>query len=160
MRPSEGSEIQQYRLRVLNLRETNGKLARHIHVKRCDARERWHTLKRNTRCGFDRELVSHVQRPHENGRFDGFDPENCRHLQGLGVWRIGCGLAEQEGYVVDSAPEEWWSRSRGNDNRDRLDDFLFGDDIAQQLVRIVQQLLRDRAGGDKAAEVLRNPRRV
>src|SRR5271155_1388190 len=115
MRPREGSEVQQNRLCVLNLLEMNRKFAWHRHVKRCYARERRHTLKRHARCGADRELLTYVQGPHKNGRFDGFVPQIRRHLQGLGVRRGSCGLAQQECNIVAPASEGWWSRGRGND---------------------------------------------
>ena len=152
MRPSEAFEIQQDRLGVLNLRESNTNLTRRIQVKRrCDGECR-HTLTRNARFAFDREgRLTHLEGRYQNDLFDGFDPENRRHLQGLGVRRSSCGLAEQECYIVDSAPEGHRRRGRGNDEGDRVGDLLFADVIAQQRVWIVQNGLRDGTDGDKAA---------
>ena len=98
----------------------------------------------------------------QNDLFDGFDPENRNHLHGLGVRCSRCGLAQQEGDVVGSAAEESLRRrrGRGNDDGDCVGDLLFADVIAQQFVGIVQQGLRDGAGGDKAAEILRDSRCV
>ena len=85
------------------------------------------------------------------GLFDGFDPENGRHLRGLGVGGRGRGLAQQERNVIGSAPEQRrrWRRSRGSDQGDGFDDLLFADVIAQQTVRIVQKCLRNGAGGSR-----------
>lgn len=77
MRPSQTSEIQQDRLRVLNLREFNGKLARHIQVvRRCDG-EGWHALPQNTWLGFNREgWPAKLVGRDKNGFFDRFYPED------------------------------------------------------------------------------------
>ena len=76
----------------------------------------------------------------QNDLFDGFDPENRNHLHGLGVRRIRCGLAQQEGDVVGSASEKAIRRRRGggNDDGGRIGDLLFADVITQQFVGIVQ----------------------
>jgi hypothetical protein len=86
-----------------------------------------------------------------NDFFDGFDPEDRRHLQSLSIRRSSRGLTQQEGDIVDAPSEEWRKRDRGNYDRDRVGDLLFADGIAEHRIRIVQHSLRDSASSDKAA---------
>ena len=76
VRPAKFSED---RLRVLNLREFNAKLARHIQVVRRRDGEGWHALPRNAWLGFDREgRPANLVGWDQNGLLDGLNPEDRR----------------------------------------------------------------------------------
>src|SRR5579864_410428 len=158
MRPSKALEVQEDRLRVLNLGEMNRNLARLIQLQRRLYGESSRTLTRSA-CGGTEQVgrLAWLDRWHLNHLFYGFNPENRRHLHGVGIRRSGRSLAQQEGYVVGSTPEGHGRRLGVNDDGNRLDDLLFADMIAQQRVGIVQNGLRNGAGGDKAGQVLRDP---
>lgn len=135
MRPSESIEVQEHRLRVLNLRKREREFVRHIQVKRRYAGEPRHALPGNTWFGFDHELLTFVQRRHQNDLLDSFNPEDRGHPGGLSVGRWGwdCGLAQQKRDVVRSAAEKPDGRrgSRGNEDGGCAGDDLLADLSAQ-----------------------------
>src|SRR5271165_1002240 len=153
MRPGESIKVQQDRLSVLNLREMNRKLAWHIEVKRYYAGEPRYALTRNTRFGFDRELLTFVQRRHQDDLLDGFDPKDRGHLRGLSVGRGGWDrrLAEQKRDVVGSAAEkpDWRRRGGGNEDSGCADNVLCADVRSQQRVGVVQHRLSESSACDK-----------
>ena len=152
MWPGEAFEVQKDRLGVLNLCEMNRNLTRRIQFNRRLDGELSRALPRNAWLGADQvRLLAEFEGRNNNHLFNGFNPENRRHLHGVGVRRGGAGLALQEGDVVGSAAERHGRRRRVNDDGRGLGDLLFADVIAQQFVGIVQHGLGDGSGGDEAA---------
>src|SRR2546429_6563307 len=93
MRPGEALEVQHDRLGVLNLGEMNRNLARRIQFKRRRDGKRSRALAKSARFGADQ--VGRLAWPegwNVNHLFDGLNPENRRHLHGVGVRRSSRGL--------------------------------------------------------------------
>src|SRR5579864_5076830 len=151
MRPGKALEVQEYRLSVLNLGEMNGNLTRRLQFRRWLDGESRHTLTRSARFGADQMgRLAWPEGRDKNHLFDSLNPENCRHLHGVGVRRSRSGRAHQKSDVVGSAPKRHGRRLGINDDGYRLSDLLFADVIAQQLVGIVQNGLCDGACSDEA----------
>ena len=95
---------------------------------------------------------------HGEGALDGLDPEEGGHLRDLRV-RLGHVLvAEEEGDVVGAAAKQWAAGVGGDAQGGGRQDGLVGGGVAQDGVRVVQDVLGDGSLLDEPGQVLRDPR--
>ena len=158
--PSQCVEIEQDRLRVLDLRGPDLDFARRGNLSRGRHGKCGYVLAGEPRFRFEQQgWLAQLEYRHHNGVLDRFDPEGRRHLQrlgvGLGGQRLGA-VAQQESNVVGTTSE---CRRSGNDGRrcwlsrdgyrGGFNDRLLADLILEQRIWIIKHRLRKSAGGNE-----------